>query len=82
MLGDRDALKQILLILLDNALKHSQGTIRVTARRGEHPLDESLALNVEVFPFALPDENHLGISLNDYGSLSPRRMPKEKLWAV
>jgi len=57
------------------------GTIRVTARQGERPLDESLALNVEVFPFALPDENHLGISLNDYGSISPGRMPKEKLWA-
>ena len=31
VLGDRDALKQVLLILLDNALKHSRGTIRVTA---------------------------------------------------
>lgn len=30
VLGDRDALKQILLILLDNALKYSQGTIRIT----------------------------------------------------
>jgi signal transduction histidine kinase len=31
VLGDRDALKQVLMILLDNALKHSQGMIRVTA---------------------------------------------------
>lgn len=31
VLGDRDALKQVLLILLDNALKHSQGTITITA---------------------------------------------------
>ncbi len=30
ILGDRDALKQIVLILLDNALKHSQGPIAVT----------------------------------------------------
>lgn len=30
-LCDRDALKQVLLILLDNAFKHSQGTIRVMA---------------------------------------------------
>ncbi len=36
-LGDRDAVKQVLLILLDNALKHSQGTVRVTAESsGEH----------------------------------------------
>ncbi len=31
--GDRDALKQILLIGLDNALKHSSGPVQVTARR-------------------------------------------------
>jgi len=31
VVGDRDTLKQVLLILLDNALKHSQGTIRVKA---------------------------------------------------
>lgn len=58
-----------------------EGTIRVTAHEAAGPVDESLSLNVEVFPFTLPDENHLGISLNDYGSISPRRMPKEKLWA-
>lgn len=29
--GDRDALKQVLLILLDNGLKHSQGAITVSA---------------------------------------------------
>lgn len=29
-LGDRDALKQVLLILLDNALKHSHGAIQVS----------------------------------------------------
>jgi two-component system, OmpR family, sensor kinase len=31
VLGDRDALKQVLLILLDNALKHSEGRIIITA---------------------------------------------------
>ena len=33
ILGDRDALKQILLIALDNALKHSSGAIQVTAQQ-------------------------------------------------
>lgn len=33
VLGDRDALKQIMLILLDNALKHSDGEINVEASR-------------------------------------------------
>ncbi|MBI5962336.1 MAG: HAMP domain-containing histidine kinase [Chloroflexi bacterium] len=32
ILGDRDAFKQVALILLDNALKHSTGDINVTAR--------------------------------------------------
>lgn len=40
-----------------------------------------IQLKLEVFSFTLPDENHLGISLNDYGSISPGRMAKEKLWA-
>jgi signal transduction histidine kinase len=31
LLGDRDATKQVLLILLDNALKHSRGPIEITA---------------------------------------------------
>jgi signal transduction histidine kinase len=36
---DRDALKQVLLILLDNAFKHSQGTIRVMAEaQGEQAM--------------------------------------------
>lgn len=30
-LGDRDALKQVVLILLDNALKHTQGPITISA---------------------------------------------------
>ncbi len=31
VLGDRDALKQVLVILLDNGLKHSQGAITISA---------------------------------------------------
>ena len=33
LLGDKDALKQIMLIALDNALKHSTGDIHVSAER-------------------------------------------------
>lgn len=33
LLGDRDAVKQVLLILLDNALKHTPGQIEVSAVR-------------------------------------------------
>ncbi len=33
VMGDRDALKQVLLILLDNALKHSYGMITVSAEK-------------------------------------------------
>jgi len=35
--GDRDALKQVLIIALDNALKHSSGAIEVTSKKlGRH----------------------------------------------
>ena len=33
ILGDRDAFKQVMLILLDNAMKHSEGNIDVKVRR-------------------------------------------------
>ncbi|MFT3895538.1 MAG: ATP-binding protein [Anaerolineales bacterium] len=33
MLGDKDALKQILLIAVDNALKHSTGDVNISAKR-------------------------------------------------
>jgi signal transduction histidine kinase len=33
VLGDRDALKQVLLVLLDNAMKYSDGTIAVQAEK-------------------------------------------------
>jgi len=57
------------------------GDISVKALSGAEILKTSLELRLNVFSFTLPDENHLGISLNDYGSISPRRMPKKKLWA-
>lgn len=33
VMGDRDAIKQVLLIALDNALKHSSGDVNVTAKQ-------------------------------------------------
>ena len=33
--GDRDALRQVLLILMDNALKHTTGTVTVSAKAAE-----------------------------------------------
>jgi signal transduction histidine kinase len=35
IIGDRDAIKQVLLILLDNALNHSDGAIELTAEAKE-----------------------------------------------
>ena len=35
-LGDRDALKQVLLILLDNAIKHGEGLVRVGLEGRDH----------------------------------------------
>lgn len=39
VLGDRDAFKQIFLILVDNALKHSDGNIEVNARRKDGEIE-------------------------------------------
>jgi signal transduction histidine kinase len=43
VLGDVDALKQVLLILLDNAVKHTAGAIRVTAAQE----DSQVAIRVQ-----------------------------------
>ena len=39
VLADRDAFKQIMLILMDNALKHSSGNISVSARRKDSQVE-------------------------------------------
>ena len=39
ILGDRDAFKQVMLILLDNALKHSDGEVSVGAVRNDAKID-------------------------------------------
>ncbi|MHB1449608.1 MAG: sensor histidine kinase, partial [Bellilinea sp.] len=41
-LGDRDAVKQILLVLLDNALKHTPGSVNVAARAADGQVELSV----------------------------------------
>jgi signal transduction histidine kinase len=50
--GDRDAFKQIALILVDNALKHSTGPVEITARRQ----DGQVVAQVEDHGAGLPPE--------------------------
>jgi signal transduction histidine kinase len=45
IIGDRDAFKQVIVILLDNAIKHSNGKIDVQA----HLVDSRLAIRVRDF---------------------------------
>jgi two-component system OmpR family sensor kinase len=52
VLGDRDALKQIALILLDNALKHSAGDIAVSAGRK----DAQVVISVQDHGAGIPPE--------------------------
>ena len=52
ILGDRDALKQVALILLDNALKHSTGNINVTAK----PNGKRVEIRVQDFGEGIPTE--------------------------
>ena len=42
VVADRDALKQVLLILLDNALKHTTGPVTVTANTQQHRVSVSV----------------------------------------
>jgi signal transduction histidine kinase len=52
ILGDRDALKQVMLIALDNALKHSTGEIRVTAQKQSQQIE----IRVQDFGEGIPPE--------------------------
>ncbi len=52
ILGDRDAFKQVALILLDNALKHSAGNIDVTAK----PYGSQVEIRVQDFGEGIPAE--------------------------
>ena len=51
-IGDRDAIKQVMLILLDNAIKYTQGSIHVNIREADHQAvitvqDEGLGIEDE-----------------------------------
>jgi signal transduction histidine kinase len=52
VLGDRDALKQVLLILLDNALKHTQGPVAILAK----PVGDQVAIAVQDAGPGIPPE--------------------------
>ncbi len=51
-IGDHDAIKQILLIILDNALKHSDGDINVKAQE----LDRYCEIRIQDFGEGIPAE--------------------------
>ncbi|HNA89874.1 MAG TPA: HAMP domain-containing sensor histidine kinase [Anaerolineales bacterium] len=51
-LGDRDAIKQVLLIALDNALKHSFSDINITAQQQ----DTQIVIHVQDFGEGIPPE--------------------------
>ena len=52
VLGDRDAFKQVALILLDNALKHSSGNINVTAKQ----MGKEVEIRVQDFGEGIPSD--------------------------
>jgi signal transduction histidine kinase len=52
VLGDRDALKQVLLIFLDTAIKHTQGPITISAR----PAGDQVAFAVQDTGPGIPPE--------------------------
>lgn len=52
VLGDRDALKQVLLILLDNSLKHTQGPVTILAK----PVGDQVAIAVQDAGSGIPPE--------------------------
>jgi two-component system OmpR family sensor kinase len=43
MIGDRDALKQVMMILLDNAIKHSSGEVEVKAKQVSYGVEISVS---------------------------------------
>jgi signal transduction histidine kinase len=57
VLGDRDALKQVLLTLLDNAMRHAEGEIHVTLDAGERDAsDRGASIRVQDGGPGMPPE--------------------------
>jgi signal transduction histidine kinase len=52
VMGDRDGIKQVLLIALDNALKHSSGNVNVTAKQSGSRVE----IRVQDFGEGIPPE--------------------------
>ena len=67
VLGDQDTLKQVLLILMDNALKHSAGTIAVTTTDLDGPETRFSGKNLV---------SYVAISMQDSGpGVDPEALP-------
>ena len=67
VVGDQDALKQVLLILMDNALKHSTGTITVTTTNLDEPETRFFGKNLV---------SYVAISIRDPGpGIDPEALP-------
>ncbi len=67
VVGDQDALKQVLLILMDNALKHSTGTITVTTTNLDGPETRFFGKNLV---------SYVAISIRDPGpGIDPEALP-------
>lgn len=65
---DKDGLKQILLIVLDNAFKHSTGYIRVSAQRN----NGSVEIRVKDFGQAIPLISWNGSLTGSIAATTPR----------
>jgi signal transduction histidine kinase len=50
--GDRDAIKQVILIVLDNAVKHSTRNVGLSAQRNGSPVE----IKVQDFAEGIPVE--------------------------
>jgi signal transduction histidine kinase len=70
VVADKSALKQVLLILLDNAIQHTEGPITVTTTIPEPG-------EIEVFPETPVSDGYLAIGVRDAGSgIEPHRLAR------
>ncbi len=71
ILGDRDAFKQIILILLDNAIKHADGNIEIRARQ----VDEKIEIEVQDYGPGIPADKIAHIFERFYRSEEKNQPP-------